>query len=85
MFFLSPVNGYTVLRNHCIAFASSSFLGEVHFARGDIAAVIATYEWFLELNTDPRRKRIADAKLRRMRTKLTGTRRTEPVKVTGVM
>jgi hypothetical protein len=57
----------------------------VHFARGDIAAVIATYERFLKLNTNPCRERIADAKLRRMRTKLTGTRRTEPVKATGVM
>jgi cytochrome c-type biogenesis protein CcmH/NrfG len=63
-----------VLRSHCIAFASSSFLGEVHFARGDIAAAIAAYERFLELSTNPRRERIADAKLRRMRTKLRGTR-----------
>jgi predicted TPR repeat methyltransferase len=53
--------------------------------RGDIAAAIATYERFLELNTDPRRERIADAKLRRMRAKLRGTQRTEPVKATGVM
>jgi hypothetical protein len=74
-----------ITKSDCIAFASSSFLGEVHFARGDIAAAIATYERFLELNTDPRRERIADAKLRRKRTKLTGTRRTEPVKATGVM
>jgi tetratricopeptide (TPR) repeat protein len=42
-------------------------LGEVHFAQGNTAAAIAAYERFLELNTDPRRERIADAKLRRMR------------------
>jgi hypothetical protein len=50
-----------------------------------IPAVIAAYERFLELNTDLRRERIADAKLRRMPTKLKETRRTEPVKATGVM
>ncbi|MDP9347766.1 MAG: tetratricopeptide repeat protein, partial [Gemmatimonadota bacterium] len=42
-------------------------LGEVRWARGDAAGAIAAYERFLELNTDPRRERIAREKLRRMR------------------
>jgi hypothetical protein len=42
-------------------------MGEVHRARGDIAAAIAAYERFLELNTDPRREQIARGKLRGLR------------------
>jgi eukaryotic-like serine/threonine-protein kinase len=42
-------------------------LGEVHFAQGNTAAAIAAYERFLKLNTDPRRERIAEEKLRRIR------------------
>ncbi|MBV9773281.1 MAG: protein kinase [Gemmatimonadetes bacterium] len=47
-----------------IAYAN---LGEVRWARGDHAGAIAAYERFLELNGDPRRERIARAKLTRMR------------------
>lgn len=46
-----------------IAYAN---LGEVRAAQGDTAAAIAAYERFLELNTDPRRERIARGKLRRL-------------------
>ncbi|CAN5770686.1 hypothetical protein BH23GEM5_BH23GEM5_28850 [soil metagenome] len=42
-------------------------LGEVRHAQGDIPGAIAAYERFLELNTDPRRERIAREKLRRLR------------------
>ncbi len=42
-------------------------LGEVHWARGEREAAIAAYERFLELNTNPRRERIASEKVRRMR------------------
>jgi hypothetical protein len=47
-----------------IAYAN---LGEVRWARGDHAGAISAYERFLELNDDPRRERIARAKLTRMR------------------
>lgn len=46
-----------------IAYAN---IGEVRWARGDREGAIAAYRRFLELNTDPRRERIATAKLRRM-------------------
>ncbi len=42
-------------------------LGEVRHAQGDIPGAIAAYERFLELNTEPRRERIAREKLRRLR------------------
>lgn len=42
-------------------------LGEVKWKQGDRAGAIAAYERFLELNSDPRRERIAREKLRRMR------------------
>jgi tRNA A-37 threonylcarbamoyl transferase component Bud32 len=47
-----------------IAYAN---LGEVRAAQGDTAAAIAAYERFVELNTNPRRERIALGKLRRLR------------------
>jgi Flp pilus assembly protein TadD len=47
-----------------IAYAN---IGEVLWARGDRAGAIAAYERFLQLNTDARRERIAEEKLRRMR------------------
>jgi Flp pilus assembly protein TadD len=47
-----------------IAYAN---LGEVKWKQGDRAGAIAAYERFLELNSDPRRERIAREKLRRMR------------------
>jgi Flp pilus assembly protein TadD len=42
-------------------------LGELERARGNTAAAIAAYERFLELNTDPRRERIARETLRALR------------------
>jgi len=42
-------------------------IGEVERARGNTAAAIAAYERFLELNTNPRRERIAREKLRTLR------------------
>ncbi|MGI9181804.1 MAG: protein kinase domain-containing protein [Longimicrobiaceae bacterium] len=42
-------------------------LGEVRAARGDTAEAIAMYERFLELNRDPRRQRVAEQKLRELR------------------
>jgi eukaryotic-like serine/threonine-protein kinase len=47
-----------------IAYAN---IGEVERARGNTAAAIAAYERFLQLNTDPRRERIAREKLRTLR------------------
>ncbi|MBW3654682.1 MAG: tetratricopeptide repeat protein, partial [Gemmatimonadetes bacterium] len=47
-----------------IAYAN---LGEVKWKQGDRAGAVAAYERFLELNSDPRRERIAREKLRRMR------------------
>jgi tRNA A-37 threonylcarbamoyl transferase component Bud32 len=47
-----------------IAYAN---IGEVERARGNIQAAIAAYERFLQLNTDPRRERIAREKLRTLR------------------
>jgi len=47
-----------------IAYAN---IGEVERARGNVSAAIAAYERFLELNTDPRRERIAREKLRSLR------------------
>ncbi len=47
-----------------IAYAN---LGEVRAAQGDTAAAVAAYERFVELNTNPRRERIALGKLRRLR------------------
>jgi Flp pilus assembly protein TadD len=47
-----------------IAYAN---LGEVRAARGDTAEAIAMYERFLELNRDPRRQRVAEQKLRELR------------------
>ena len=46
-----------------IAYAN---IGEVRWARGDREGAIAAYRRFLELNTNPRRERIATEKLRRM-------------------
>jgi serine/threonine-protein kinase len=46
-----------------IAYAN---LGEVYRVRGDIPEAVAQYRRFLELNTDPRRERIATDKLRSM-------------------
>jgi TolA-binding protein len=47
-----------------IAYAN---LGEVRLAQGDTAAAIAMYERFLEPNRDPRRRSIAEEKLRSLR------------------
>ncbi len=47
-----------------IAYAN---IGEVERARGNIPAAIAAYERFLQLNTNPRRERIAREKLRTLR------------------
>jgi tetratricopeptide (TPR) repeat protein len=41
-------------------------LGEVRLAQGDTAAAVTAYRRFLELNDDPRRERIARAKLERI-------------------
>ncbi len=49
--------------NRAIAHAN---LGELHRARGETPAAIASYRRFLELNTDERRERIAREKLRGM-------------------
>jgi Flp pilus assembly protein TadD len=46
--------------NRAIAYAN---LGEIRRARGDRAGAIAAYRRFLQLNTDPRRERIAQEKL----------------------
>jgi Flp pilus assembly protein TadD len=48
-------------------------LGEVRWAQGDRAGAIAAYERFLQLNTNPRQRRIAEERLREMRASEPGT------------
>jgi predicted TPR repeat methyltransferase len=42
-------------------------IGEVRWAQGDRAGAIAAYQRFLELNTNPRQRQVAEERLREMR------------------